>query len=455
MNTNTDINEPLNDQILPTTDLMSEKALLGSLLIDNSKITPVSDLITSADFYDPRHGILYDTIIKLHASKTASDPVTVLSTPDVQTAGITEGYIRELLAYAPNSARALDYAGVVYEKSKLREIERETARLSAEVMRGTSLNAILEDTEKTMLKLTRSRKTQEIAPISVSVQECLEQMRKASESKDGITGLSTGFYDYDRMICGLEGGQYVLIAARPSMGKTAFALNVARFNAIKRNIPVLIFSFEMSKTSLTKRLISMESGVDSQKIRTGRCTEEELIDIQDAGAVISQSPIFIDDTSGINITEIRSRARRMKSQYNIGLIIIDYIGLIPGITGRMMDNRNLELTQISQRIKALAMELNVPVLVLSQLSRKVEERTDKRPVLSDLRDSGALEQDADVVTFLYRDEYYNPDTKAPGVTEVITAKQREGRTGIVKLGWQAEYTRLVNLARERKQSQGR
>ena len=308
------------------------------------------------------------------------------------------------------------------------------------------LEQILGDTEKAIFNLLQSRDSSELVPIRQVALNVLEKIEIASKNPGTVTGIPTGFIDLDYKTSGMQPSDLVLIAARPSMGKTAFVLNLVDHVAVRRGQPCMVFSLEMSKEQLVNRMLSMESNVDSQKLRTGNLTDADWDAVVEGIGIIGNSKLMIDDTPGISITELRSKCRKMKLEYGLSMIIIDYLQLMSG-SGRTSDNRQQEISEISRSLKALAREMNAPVLALSQLSRACETRQDHRPMLSDLRESGAIEQDADVVMFLYRDDYYNKDTETPNIAEVIIAKQRNGPIGTINLLWQPEYTKFVNLAR--------
>ena len=305
---------------------------------------------------------------------------------------------------------------------------------------------ILEETEKRMFKLLQQRNSGDYVPIRQVVMNTLENIERASKTKGNVTGLATGFTDLDYKTSGFQPSDFILVAARPSMGKTAFVLNIAQYMAFKKDKAVAIFSLEMSREQLMNRLFSMESKVDSQSLRTGNLKDEEWSKLIESAGIIGESNLIIDDTPGISIAEMRSKCRKYKLEHGLDIIIIDYLQLMTG-SGRGSDSRQQEISDISRSLKALARELNVPVVALSQLSRAVEQRTDHRPMLSDLRESGAIEQDADVVMFIYRDDYYNKDSEDKGIAEIIIAKQRNGPIGTVNLVWLPDYTKFANIQR--------
>lgn len=306
----------------------------------------------------------------------------------------------------------------------------------------------MEQTEKSMFQLLQRRTTGEYVPIKQVVLNALDRIEKASKSKGTVTGIPTGFIDLDYKLSGFQPSDFILIAARPSMGKTAFVLNIAQYMAFKKNKAVAIFSLEMSKEQLVNRLFSLESQVDAQSLRTGNMKDSDWEKLIEGAGVIGQSKLIIDDTPGISISELRSKCRKYKLEHGLDIIIIDYLQLMTGSVGKSSESRQQEVSDISRQLKGLARELNVPVVSLSQLSRAVESRPDKRPMLSDLRESGAIEQDADVVMFIYRDEYYNKDSEFKKQAEIIIAKQRNGPVGTVNLAWLGEYTKFANLSRQ-------
>ena len=353
-------------------------------------------------------------------------------------------YIRDLITAVPTSANIKHYANIVAEKAMLRRLIKLNEEIANTCYVGKeSLETILEDTEKRVFNLIQRRNTEDFVPIRQVVMNAMEQIEKASKNKGSVTGIATGFIDLDYRTAGMQPSDLVLIAARPSMGKTAFVLNIAQHVAFKLNQPVAIFSLEMSKEQLVNRLFSLESKVDAQKLRTGNLSDGEWEKLIESAGVIGKSNLIIDDTPGITIGEMRSKCRKYKLEYGLNMIIIDYLQLMSG-SGKN-DSRQQEISDISRSLKALARELGVPVLALSQLSRAVEQRPDHRPMLSDLRESGAIEQDADVVMFIYRDDYYNKDTEKKGIAEISVAKQRTGPIGTIELVWLPEYTKFANM----------
>lgn len=341
------------------------------------------------------------------------------------------------------------YAQIVADKSMLRKLIKLNDEISNTCYAGKeSLEAILETTEKSMFQLLQQRNTGEYVPIRQVVLNALDRIEKASKSKGTVTGIPTGFIDLDYKLSGLQPSDLILVAARPSMGKTAFVLNIAQYVAFKKDRATAIFSLEMSKEQLVNRLFSLESQVDAQALRTGNMKDSDWEKLIEGAGIIGKSKLIIDDTPGISVSELRSKCRKYKLEHGLDLIIIDYLQLMTGSVGKRSESRQQEISEISRSLKGLARELNVPVIALSQLSRAVESRPDKRPMLSDLRESGAIEQDADVVMFIYRDEYYNKDSEYKKQAEIIIAKQRNGPVGTVHLAWLGEYTKFANLSRQ-------
>ena len=359
-------------------------------------------------------------------------------------------FVRDLVTAVPTSANVKYYAEIVSEKATLRRLIKMNEAIADECYQGQEpLEAILERTEKQVFELVQNRGGNgEYVPIKQVVLNALEKIEKASKSKGTVTGIPTGFIDLDYKTSGLQPSDLILVAARPSMGKTAFVLNIAQHVAFKQNRTVAIFSLEMSKEQLVNRLFSLESYVDAQLLRTGNLKDSDWEKLIEGAGTIGRSNLIIDDTPGISISEMRSKCRKYKMEHNLELIIIDYLQLMSGSVGGRNESRQQEISDISRSLKALARELSVPVIALSQLSRAVEQRPDHRPMLSDLRESGAIEQDADVVMFIYRDDYYNKDTEHVNVAEIIIAKQRNGPIGTVTLTWLPQYTKFANSERK-------
>ena len=357
--------------------------------------------------------------------------------------------IREVLGSVPTSANVKYYAKIVKEKSLMRRLIRTTEEITAQCYQGTdNVEALMDSTEKKIFNLMQSRGGGDFTPIRQVVINALERIEAASKQNGSITGVSTGFIDLDYQTSGMQPSDLILVAARPSMGKTAFVLNMAQHMAFRDNITTAIFSLEMSKEQLVNRLFSLESKVDAQVLRNGRLEDSDWERLIESAEIIGNSNLIIDDTPSISIAELRSKCRKYKMEMNLGVIIIDYLQLMSGSSGgKSSTSRQQEISDISRSLKAVARELNVPVIALSQLSRAVEQRDDKRPMLSDLRESGAIEQDADVVMFIYRDDYYNKESEKKNIAEIIVAKQRNGPVGTVELAWRPQYTQFGNLSK--------
>ena len=437
-------------RILPHS-IEAEQSVIGSMIMDREAIVVASELISGEDFYNRQYGILFETMVELNEEGNPVDLVTLqnrLKEKDVPPEVSSLEFVRELITAVPTSANIKYYANIVAEKATLRKLIRLNEEIANTCYAGKeSLEFILEDTEKRVFQLVQKRNTGDFVPIRQVVMNAMDKIETAAKNKGSVTGIPTGFTDLDYRTAGMQPSDLVLIAARPSMGKTAFVLNIAQHVAFKKNKAVAIFSLEMSKEQLVNRMFSLESSVDAQKLRTGQLNDQEWERLIESAGVIGRSNLIIDDTPGISISELRSKCRKFKLEHGLSMIIIDYLQLMSG-SGRS-DSRQQEISDISRSLKSVARELNVPVLALSQLSRAVEQRPDHRPMLSDLRESGAIEQDADVVMFIYRDDYYNHDTDKKGVSEIIIAKQRNGPIGTVELAWLPEYTKFANLEHSR------
>ena len=441
--------EALLKRVLPHR-IEAEQSVIGAMIVDREAITVASELICGDDFYSKQYGVVFDAMVELNDEGKPVDPVTLqdrLKEKDVPPETSSLEFIAALVTGLPTSANIKFYANIVAEKATLRKLIRLNEEIANTCYTGKeSLEVILEDTEKRIFELVQRRNTGEFVPIRQVVMNAMDKIEKASKNTGNVTGLATGFIDLDYKTAGLQPSDLILVAARPSMGKTAFVLNIAQYMAFKSNQTVAIFSLEMSKEQLVNRLFSLESRVDSQHLRTGNLSDAEWEKLIESAGVIGKSNLIIDDTPGISISELRSKCRKYKLEHNLQIIIIDYLQLMSG-SGRGSDSRQQEISDISRSLKALARELNVPVVALSQLSRAVEQRPDHRPMLSDLRESGAIEQDADVVMFIYRDDYYNKDTERKGIAEILIAKQRNGPIGTVELVWLPDYTKFANLQR--------
>jgi len=421
------------------------------MLMGREAIMAASEILTSDDFYQHQYGVIFDAMVELFNEGKPVDLVTLqnrLREKDVPPEISSMEFVRDLLNAVPTSANVRHYANIVSEKAVLRRLIKLTEEIENDCyLNKEPVEVIMEETEKKMFQLLGQRNSGDFMPIRQVVINTLENIERASKTKGNVTGIPTGFTDLDYKTSGLQNSDFILIAARPSMGKTAFVLNIAQYMAFKKDKAVAIFSLEMSREQLMNRLLSMESKVDSQHLRTGNLKDDEWSKLIESAGMIGESRLMIDDTPGISIGEMRSKCRKYKLEHGLDIIIIDYLQLMSGSGKSSSESRQQEISDISRSLKALARELNVPVVALSQLSRAVEQRTDHRPMLSDLRESGAIEQDADVVMFIYRDDYYNKDSENKGIAEIIIAKQRNGPIGTVNLVWLPDYTKFANAER--------
>lgn len=444
------MDEAILKRVMPSS-IEAEQSVIGSMIMDKQAIIAAGEILISEDFYYSQYGMLFDAMLELFNEGKPIDLVTLqakLVSMNVPPEISSLEYVRELVTAVPTSANVKSYAQIVKEKSMLRKMIRVTDEISNDCYAGTgSVEDTFADAEKKMFNILQSRGGGDFVPIKNVVMNALKKIDMASKNEGNITGIPTGFMDLDYKMSGLQPSDFILIAARPSMGKTAFALNLAQYAAFHENLSVAIFSLEMSKEQLVNRLFALESRVEAQNLRNGTLSDTEWMNLIEGAEVVAGSKLIIDDTPGISITELRSKCRKYKLEHGLDLIMIDYLQLMTG-SGKSNESRQQEISDISRSLKGLARELNVPVISLSQLSRAVEQRPDHRPMLSDLRESGAIEQDADVVMFLYRDDYYNKDTEEKNVAEVILAKQRNGPIGTVKLVWLPQYTKFANMQRD-------
>ena len=439
--------ETLLKRVLPHSP-EAEQSVIGSMLLDRDAILTASEIITGDDFYTRQYGVLFNAMVDLFNEGQPVDLITLqnrLQSLDVPPEISSLEFIRDLIAMVPTSANVKYYANIVYEKALLRRLIKVTEDIAGECYAGKEpLEHILEKTEHDVFNLVQTRQTSDYVPIQETVFNVVKKIEAAAQSNSTVTGIPTGFIDLDQKTSGLQPSDLILIAARPSMGKTAFVLNLAQYIAIRKQYTTAIFSLEMSREQLVNRLLSMESFINGQSMRTGRLEDREWDKLVESSGAVASSKLIIDDTPGISITELRSKCRKYKLEHDLKVVIIDYLQLMSGSSSYRDASRQQEISDISRSLKALARELQVPVIALSQLSRACESRPDHRPMLSDLRESGAIEQDADVVMFLYRDEYYNKDSDAKGLAEVIIAKQRNGPTGTVELVWRGDYSQFRN-----------
>ncbi|MFP8919464.1 replicative DNA helicase [Megasphaera indica] len=435
------------EQRIPPQNVEAEQAVLGAMLLSHDAVIVAMEKLQSQDFYRDVHRIIFEAMEHLHRENKEIDVITL---PDelkrmkkLDDVGGLE-YVLNLPNLVGSAANIEYYANIVAEKALARNLISTCTELTAEAYDGQKeTEALLDDAERRILQLSDTKNRGDFASVGAVVEVTLDKITKLYENKAGLTGLPTGFRDLDRMTSGLQPSDLILVAARPSMGKTAFTLNIAQNVGVRQHKTVAFFSLEMSQEQLVQRLLCQIAHIDSQKLRTGQLnSDEEWTRLTDACDKLYESPIYIDDTPGISVAEMRSKARRLKSEHGLDLIIVDYLQLMQG---RNAESRQQEISEISRSLKALARELKVPLIALSQLSRSVESRQDKRPMLSDLRESGALEQDADIVSFLYREDYYDKETENQHITEVILAKHRNGPVGSVKLYFKNEFTLFLNL----------
>lgn len=441
--------ETLIKRIMPNS-LEAEQSVIGSMIMDKDAIVTAMEMLISEDFYHRQYGILFETMIELYNKSLPVDLVTLqnkLKEKDVPAEIASLEFVRDLVTTVPTSANVKYYAQIVKDNSLRRRLIKLNEEIENECYLGKeSVETVMDMTEKKVFDLLSARGGGgDYVPIRQVVMNALEKIENAAKNSGTVTGIPTGFIDLDYRTAGLQPSDLILVAARPSMGKTAFVLNIAQYVAFHEHMCTAIFSLEMSKEQLVNRLFSLESRVDAQALRTGSLSDADWEKLIEGAGVIGNSELIIDDTPGISIAEMRSKCRKYKLEHDLKLIIIDYLQLMSGSGGRSSDSRQQEISDISRSLKALARELSVPVVALSQLSRAVEQRPDHRPMLSDLRESGAIEQDADVVMFIYRDDYYNHDSEMKGISEIIIAKQRNGPIGTVNLVWLPQYTKFANM----------
>ncbi len=443
--------EALIKRVMPHS-IEAEQSVIGAMLMNKDAILAASEMIGGQDFYQSAYGVIFDTIVEMFNEGRTADLVSLkerLKEKDVPPEIASLEFMRDILNIVSTSVNVRAHAEIIADKSMMRRLIKLNEQIANTCYVGKEpLPAILETTEKSVFELLQRRNSGEYVPIKQVVLNALERIEKAAKSKGVVTGIPTGFIDLDYKLSGMQPSDLILVAARPSMGKTAFVLNIAQHVAFKKERGVAVFSLEMSKEQLVNRLFALESQVDSQALRTCNLKDSDWEKLIEGAGIIGRSNLIIDDTPGISVSELRSKCRKYKLEHDTQLIIIDYLQLMSGSAGGRSESRQQEISEISRSLKALARELNVPVIALSQLSRAVEARPDKRPMLSDLRESGAIEQDADVVMFIYRDEYYNKDSEKKKQAEIIIAKQRNGPIGTVDLAWLADYTKFANLSRQ-------
>ncbi|HEY9678128.1 MAG TPA: replicative DNA helicase [Drouetiella sp.] len=443
---NADIPSESNAERLPPQSLEAEQAVLGSVLVSTDGITRIVDLVQPESFYRKAHQVIYAAMVDLYEKSEPIDIVTI--SQYLKDEGTLENvggrqYITDLSLAVATTANLEYYAKTVQEKALMRNLIKAGTDIVSSCYEETDAEVALDKAEHMIFGLAQKRNMQQLTHVKYIVEDSFASIEKRYEDRDRLSGVPSGFYDLDAMTSGFQKSDLVILAARPSMGKTAFVLNLANAAAIENNVPVAIFSLEMSKEQLVQRMLCAEAQIDANRLRTGHMHTNDWTHLATAMGKLGESPIFIDDSAMVTALDIRAKCRRLKSEMKgLGMIIIDYIQLMQG--RKATDNRVQEVSEISRSLKQLARELSVPVIALSQLSRAVEARQNKRPMLSDLRESGSIEQDADIVMFIYRDEYYNPESDKRGEAEIIVAKQRNGPVGTVDLLYQSSITRFLN-----------
>jgi replicative DNA helicase len=432
---------------VPPQDTEAERSVLGAMLLEESAVSEMMALLCADDFYRPAHARIFEAMTRLYERSEPLDEITVSSALSeaghLETVG-GQSALAALTESVPTAANVAHYARIVRSRALTRRLITVATTIAAQAYEGThEIDQLLDQAEAKIFEITSSREQRAFSSLKDIVKEAFKQVEKLFEQKQPITGVSSGYTDLDRITSGFQPADLIIVAGRPSMGKTAFALGVAQNAAQKHKTPVAVFSLEMSKEQLVMRMLCSEARIDSQRLRGGMLRDADWPKLARAAGVLAEAPIFIDDTGSISILEMRAKARRLQAERGLGLIVVDYLQLMRGRSGQ--EGREREISEISRGLKALAKELGVPVIALSQLNRSLEARQDKRPMLSDLRESGAIEQDADVIAFVYRDEYYNPDSEQKGKAEVIIGKQRNGPTDSVLLRFHREYTKFDNI----------
>lgn len=440
---------------VPPNDIEAEQAILGSMLTDKDAVSAAMESLKKEDFYREDNKAIFEAMINLYNRPEPIDIITVKD--ELQSIGKFEvvgglEYLADLPEKVPTTANVEKYIKIVEEKSILRSLIKTSNELITLGYDETQdVDFLMDQAEKKIFDLMQDRNQTGFYPIKDVLIDSFAQLERLYNQKQGITGVPSGFSELDLRTAGFHNSELIILAARPAMGKTAFALNIATNASVRSNVPILIFSLEMSKEQLVNRILCSEALIDSNKLRTGKIEENDWVKIVDVLNPLSEAEIYIDDTAGISITEIRAKARKLKLEKNIGLIVIDYLQLIQGSGNKKIGSREQEISEISRSLKILAKELNIPVIALSQLSRAAEQRSDHRPMLSDLRESGSIEQDADIVMFLYRDDYYNEESESKNIAEVIIAKNRSGSVGTAEVLWMSNYTKFANIEKYREE----
>jgi replicative DNA helicase len=431
---------------LPPQDVDAERSVLGAMLLEEGAVAETMALIKPDEFYRPAHGHIFAAMTALYERSEPIDEITVAAQLQLgQQLEVVGGatYLAGLTDSVPTAANVAYYARIVHNRALTRRLISAATAIAGSGYEGKGdIDVLLDEAEAKIFEITSARDHRSFVPLDEIVKDAFKLIMSAYDRKESITGLTTGFTDLDDKTSGLQASDLIIVAGRPSMGKTAFALGVAQNSAITTKTPVAVFSLEMSKEQLVMRMMCSEARIDSQRMRRGMLKDQEWSKLAQAAGLLTAAPVYIDDTGSISVLEMRAKARRLQAEKGLGLVVVDYLQLMRGRSGS--EGREREISEISRGLKALAKELSVPVMALSQLNRSLEQRQDKRPVLSDLRESGAIEQDADVICFVYRDEYYNPDTEDKGVAEIIIGKQRNGPTDTVKLKFTREHTRFDN-----------
>lgn len=438
-------------QRLPPQNVEAEQCVLGSILLQQGAMPKAVEILAAEDFYRPEHRLIFAAMIQLFEKAEPPDLITVINVlkdgNHLDQAG-GPAYLATLTDIVPVAANITYYAKIVREKSILRRLITTSTEIASRCYEEQDdIDLLLDETEQTIFEIARAKSNQSFYPMSTVISETFKEVQKLSERKELITGVPSGFEDFDRKTAGMQPSDLIILAGRPSMGKTALAMNMVQNAALLYKVPVGVFSLEMSKEQLGMRLLCSVGKVDSQRVRTGHIQENDWPKLARAVGMLTTAPIYIDDTPALSVLELRAKARRLKTEHNLGLVVVDYLQLMRGHSGT--ERREQEISEISRSLKAMAKELHIPVVALSQLNRSLESRSDKRPQLSDLRESGAIEQDADVICFIYRDEVYNKSEGNPnrGKAELIIGKQRNGPTGTVELAFLSEFTTFETLAR--------
>ena len=448
----------MSDSIkLPPQSIEAEQSVIGSILLDKNAIIKVADILKSEDFYREDHATIYKCILKLFEKRKPIDVVTLTDELEKEKKLKEVGgasYIATLVNAVPTAAHVTTYANIVHQKATLRRLISAASEITEMGFDETAdLEIILDKAESTLFSVSQKYVKEYFTPIKDILEESFERIDKLHKEKGSIRGVPTGFRDLDNLLAGMQQSDLLILAARPSIGKSSLALNIADHVACDRKIPVGIFSLEMSKEQIIDRLLCLRGAVDSWKLRTGNLEDEDFGKLNYAMGVLSEAPIYIDDSPFMNVMEIRTKARRLQIEHQVGFIVIDYLQLMSGMNYRSSDNRVQEVSEITRALKALARELNVPVLALSQLSRAVEHRPDKKPMLADLRESGSIEQDSDVVMFIYRDDYYDQESERKNIAEILIRKHRNGPTGDIELYFRPEYMKFATVEKKLKEKE--